>query len=98
MRFTILPSAVKTLMPCVYIMFCAITNPEGDATTDLGDMLVPPTVFTNLSRASFVDTSEADAEFAPEAAIKTATQPTTHEVCFAFEEMSCNMKRWYQRH
>ena len=68
-------------------MFCAITSPVEDATTDLGDMLVPPTVFTSLSCGGFAETSEADAELFPKYAIWAAINTTTHVVRFIFGSM-----------
>jgi hypothetical protein len=78
-------------------MFCAITSPVEDATTDLGDMLVPPTVFTNLSRAGFAETREADAELVPKDGTRAAINTNTHAVRFIFGSMERNMERWYQR-
>jgi hypothetical protein len=78
-------------------MFCAITSPVEDATTDLGDMLVPPTVFTSLSRAGFAETREADAELVPKDGIRAAINTNTHAVRFVFDSIERNMARWYQR-
>ena len=61
-------------------MFCAITKPVEDATTDLGDMLVPPTVFTSLSRAGFAETREADAELVPTDGIRAPINRNTNAV------------------
>ena len=78
-------------------MFCAITSPVEDATTDLGDMLMPPTVITSLSRAGFAETREADAELVTKDGIRAAINTNTHAIRFIFGSIERNMERWYQR-
>jgi hypothetical protein len=60
-------------------------------------MLVPPTVFTSLSRAGFAETREADAELVPKDGIRAAINTNTHAVRFVFDSIERNMARWYQR-
>ena len=78
-------------------MFCAITSPVEDATTDLGDMLVPPTVFISLSRAGFAETREADAELVPTDGIRAPINRNTNAVRVILGIIERNIARWYQR-
>ena len=78
-------------------MFCAITSPVEDATTDLGDMLVPPTVLTSLSRAGFAETREADAELVPKDGIRAPINRNTNAVRVILGIIERNIARWYQR-